>query len=278
MKDQDKSSDSSSSSWTDINRLLFSKSEDKSKSEASSKESEQKPMDPSAASIVSSIAIGHPIEALKSFKALTESESWNGVSLRDPDAADDSSDTAVIHRSDEGENDSENPAMSSFHPQHQDNDTLVQEIASWISDRLPSGNLERRAIAQERDKLIEQETGLTLYAPQNPVKTSTDLPGFTGVTSSSIGAAALAAGSGQSREAASSSKVSHSAAFSTQQASLAKAADDAAATNQNVGMEKDREEESRRQPKSLKPVKEKEFSDLERFWIALCRHLHNEGH
>ncbi len=112
-------------SWIDINRLLFSKSQPEG-------------------------------EGLTSFQQLSEEHGWNGVSLRDPEVDEDGETKTDIDQEDNG-------AVSSFSPQH--DDTLVQEIAAWISDRLPLGNAERRAIAEQRDKLIEQNA-LTLYSPK----------------------------------------------------------------------------------------------------------------
>ncbi|SJX63775.1 related to TGL2-triacylglycerol lipase [Sporisorium reilianum f. sp. reilianum] len=254
----------SSSSWTDINRLLFSKSNGQAKkSESAGTATDQQ-----------------PTAAFTSFQKLAESQGWNGVSLRDPDAADEASDVVESRQTDDADADAdaENPALSSFHPQHQD-DTLVHEIASWISDRLPSGNAERRAIAQKRDKLIEQ-TGLTLYDPQiasamekgsSPSKIDSEvnardadptggLNGFTnGSTAHAASPTALA---------------SHAAPFSTQQVAAARTAGEKTTANSNRA-ETDNTTTTASKSTS-KP--QKAFSDLERFWIALCRHLHNEGH
>lgn len=175
-------------SWIDINRLLFSKSKEGEAPTQMQKEG-------------GSLTFG-------SLKELAESEGWNGVSLRDPDTVEEHDDDIVAMQHD-GEQEEGSVLSSSFHPMPmQGDETLVEEIAAWISDRLPSGNAERRAMAQRRDKLI-QETALTLYAPplQQVASFSTTPP--------------------------------------TQQPS--------------------------------KPKRTKEYTDLERFWIALCRHLHNEG-
>ena len=104
-----------------------------------------------------------------------------------------------------------------------------------------------------------EETGLTLYAPQDPVKTSTDLPGFTGVTDSKNTFSTVAS----VMERAPKQEVRP---FSTQLVAQ-RAADADAAVESNKEVEKEK-----------KKVKPKEYSDLEKFWIALCRHLHTEGH
>ncbi|SAM83409.1 related to TGL2-triacylglycerol lipase [Ustilago bromivora] len=258
---ESESDKSSSSSWIDINRLLFSKSKVKSGTDDSDKSASS-----STAASVASSTVEQPKTASRSFQELAESEGWNGVSLHDPDSADESEDAIQTRQQEDGEH-NEHSALSSFHPQHLD-DTLVQEIASWISDRLPSGNPERRAIAQRRDKLIE-ETGLTLYAPQQTdvgtVKSSNTTDEVAGIA----GIASLA-GFGSASATQPASPGSHAEPFSTQQvaapASASPATEDA-----------DIEQKTAQQGKTTKS-KPKEFSDLEQFWIALCRHLHNEGH
>ncbi|TKY84599.1 hypothetical protein EX895_006501 [Sporisorium graminicola] len=260
--------DNASSSWDDINRLLFSKSNDQSKTDtadaaykSSSSSTEQK-----------------PTTAFTSFEQLAESQGRNGVSLRDPDVADDASDVLEGKQSDDtdADADAENPALSSFHPQHQD-DTLVHEIASWISDRLPSGNAERRAIAQKRDKLIEQ-TGLTLYDPQIPAveksssQSKTDNEGGTRATNLTGGLTGFANGSNGSASSL-ASLASQAAAFSTQQVAAA-----SAAAVEKISSEPTEIDQTTSKTKPTSTKSPKDFSDLERFWIALCRHLHNEGH
>ncbi|SPO32542.1 related to TGL2 - triacylglycerol lipase [Ustilago trichophora] len=277
------STDDSKSSWIDINRLLFSKSNNESGKDA-------KDASAPTPTIAASIA-EQPLTAFRSFKELAESEGWNGVSLRDPETADEAGDGVEVQQPQDGETDSDNPALSSFHPQHQD-DTLVQEIASWISDRLPSGNAERRAIAQRRDKLIE-ETGLTLYAPQSldvgPAnlakadignivqgeESPSALAGFTGGNSGTFQVEAAAP------QTCRPSLAPHAAPFSTQQV----AARTTAAVEQRDMAESTRphqqqQQQQQQQQKKVddKKQKPKEYSDLERFWIGLCRHLHNEGH
>uniref|UniRef100_V5EVQ1 DUF676 domain-containing protein n=2 Tax=Kalmanozyma brasiliensis (strain GHG001) TaxID=1365824 RepID=V5EVQ1_KALBG len=207
------------SNWMDINRLLFSKSQTDSQ----------------------------PTGAFRSFQQLAESEGWNGVSLRDEESADDFD----LRPADEGDED--NGAISSFHPQHQD-DTLVHEIASWISDRLPLGNAERRAMAEKRDKLIEA-TGLTLYSPSKTDVT----PDKGGESTGKTNGLTEFAGSNNS-----SFTTQHAAPFSTTQAAPA------TASLAKAGIEEMNDD--KRTTKS-----NKEFTELERFWIALCRHLHNEG-
>lgn len=215
--------DKSSSSWIDINRLLFSKSKGEKDKDASEK--------PASAAVASE---GHPITAFRSFKELAESEGWNGVSLRDPETADESDDAIASRTHEDGEDENDHPA--SFSPHHQD-DTLIQEIAGWISDRLPSGNPERRALAERRDKLIEESS---LYAAKPGGEAAAGLAGNFAVDTSARAPSAA-----------------QSAAFSTSQpASQATAAPTEAPTKSS----------------------RKDHSDLERFWIALCRHLHNEGH
>lgn len=231
----------SSSSWSDINRLLFSKATDGA-------DSNEKPM-----------------TAFRSFKELAESEGWNGVSLRDPDTAEEAGDAVESSKDDDGEN----PAFSSFHPQHED-DTLVHEIASWISDRLPSGNAERRAMAQERDKLIKQ-SGLTSYNPQNTsVQDSVN-----GGRNESVDSGATTKGlTDFSTDARSRSSVTPaSASFSTQQVASAASA----AISHVVGKQDIDESQRGAEKMESKSRSNKEIPELERFWIALCRHLHNEG-
>lgn len=268
--------DDSKSSWIDINRLLFSKSKNESGKDA-------KDASAPTSTIATSIA-EQPLAAFQSFKELAESEGWNGVSLRDPETADEAGDGVEVQQHEDGENDSDHPALSSFHPQHQD-DTLVQEIASWISDRLPCGNAERRAIAQRRDKLIE-ETGLTLYAPQplhvspaNLAKADTGsrvqgekspsaLAGFTGGNSGTFQVDAAAP------QTPRPSLAPRAAPFSTHQV----AARTVAAVEQQDKAESTTPQQQQEKKVDDKKQKPKEFSDLERFWIGLCRHLHKEGH
>lgn len=259
---ESESDKSSSSSWIDINRLLFSKSKDKS-----GKETIASTASTSGVASVASSVVKQPMTAFRSFKELAESEGWNGVSLRDPEAADESEEAVQTRQHEDGEHEDEHSALSSFHPQHQD-DTLVQEIASWISERLPSGNPERRAIAQRRDKLIE-ETGLTLYSPQQTdVSTAKSSSAEDTNAGANVNGTASLAGFVSAAASQTASLAPHAAPFSTQQvaahASAAPAAADAVV------------EQKQPAPKNTK--KPKEFSDLERFWIALCRHLHNEGH
>ncbi|KAJ1022517.1 hypothetical protein NDA16_003506 [Ustilago loliicola] len=261
---ESESDKSSSSSWIDINRLLFSKSKDKSGKEVTDKSASS-----SSASSVASSIVEQPVPAFRSFKELAESEGWNGVSLRDPEAADESEDAIQTRQHEDGEHEEENSALSSFHPQHQD-DTLVQEIASWISDRLPSGNPERRAIAQRRDKLIE-ETGLTLYAPQQTdVSTAKSSSAEDANTGAKVNGIASLAGFASAAASQPTSLAPHAAPFSTQQVA-ARASAAPAAANADV------EQKPAPKGKTTKQ-KPKELSDLERFWIALCRHLHNEGY
>lgn len=260
--------DKSSSNWIDINRLLFSKSKSSSaKSEDSAKEARLSPASDAAISSASAAttAVEQPITAFRSFKQLAEAEGWNGVSLRDPEASDEGAEAAEAQQLDDGEHDGEHPALSSFHPQHQD-DSLVQEIASWISDRLPSGNAERRAMAEQRDRLIE-ETGLTLYNPQVPelgsaqAQAKPDRPtGVVELAATAPSASRPAAAEVASIAAQAPSLAPHAAPFSTQQV--------AARTEQA------KQDAEPTQPKRTRA----EMSDLERFWTALCRHLHNEGH
>lgn len=240
----------SSSSWIDINKLLFSKSESQSSKEAKDNDT----MDSSGASLATD---KQPVTAFQSLKGLAESEGWNGVSLRDPETAEEASDALEVRQhEEEGEHGS--PALSSFHPQHLD-DTLVQEIASWISDRLPSGNAERRALAQKRYKLIE-ETGLTLYAPRQvgldvapPARESADNHGMRHEASPS--AVALAP---------------QAASFSTHQVEPP--------TQLQQQEQKQEQEQGKEGEVKVKAKSAKEYTELERFWIALCRHLYNEGH
>ena len=276
--DADNDSDSSKSSWIDINRLLFSRSKDQSRSSKNGQSAAQRDgKDASTVATASSAtAAEQPMTAFRSFKELAESEGWNGVSLRDPDSAEEvAADGMLEARShDDGEHDGEHPARSSFQPEHQD-DTLVHEIASWISDRLPSGNAERRAIAQRRDKLIE-ETGLTLYSPPSPAS----LPGLDSGSSSNSSSNSSSRSSGSAlgtptptatatatpTAAITGSLAPHAAPFSTQQV--------AARAAEAEPIEPKQQQQS--QPPKAKAAKE--YTDLERFWIALCRHLHNEGH
>lgn len=255
----------SSSSWTDINRLLFSKSNDQSKTDSAD-----------GVATSSSSTEQQPTTAFTSFQKLAESHGWNGVSLRDPDAADDASDVVESRQVDDADADAENPALSSFHPQHQD-DTLVHEIASWISDRLPSGNAERRAIAQKRDKLIEQ-IGLTLYDPQilSAEKSSSQskADGEVGARDANPTGGLTSLTNGNNGNASpTASLASQAAPFSTQQVAAASAATDAEKTNNELN-----ETDKTTTTTKTKAKPQKDFSDLERFWIALCRHLHNEGH
>lgn len=264
--------DKSSSHWIDINRLLFSKSKSSSssaKSEDSAKEARPSSASDAATSSASAsaAAVEQSMTAFRSFKQLAEAEGWNGVSLRDPEAGDESAEAAEGQQLDDGEHDGEHPALSSFHPQHQD-DSLVQEIASWISDRLPSGNAERRAMAEQRDRLIE-ETGLTLYNPQVPELGSAQAQAKTDRPTGVIELAAAAPPTGRPAAAAAEvatiaapapSLASHAAPFSTQQVAA-------------------RTEQAKRDAEPTQPKRTRaEMSDLERFWTALCRHLHNEGH
>lgn len=237
---------SSSSSWTDINRLLFSKSNDKADQNVRAESAQ-------------------PV--FTSFKQLAESEGWNGVSLRDADTADDSGDAVESAQHEDGECDSENDqALSSFHPQHLD-DTLVHEIASWISDRLPSGNAERRAMAQEQDKLIEQ-TGLTLYAPLNGAAQDSASSAEV-VNGGSPGIGGLAGFTNTVASLTRSSHAPHSAPYTTQQVASAAAHASPDTATQHID-----ETLAKPEPKS---ESQNQVSDLHRFWIALCRHLHNEG-
>ncbi|SNX86014.1 related to TGL2 - triacylglycerol lipase [Melanopsichium pennsylvanicum] len=266
--------DKSGSSWIDINRLLFSKSTGKSNTKDAKTTS--------TATIATSV-LEQPMTAFRSFKELAESEGWNGVSLRDFETVDDADEIEVRQQHDDGGlHESENPALSSFHPQHQD-DTLVQEIASWISDRLPSGNAERRAIARRRDKLI-QETGLTLYAPRSLTESVThdkaDAATLFGFKGSTIGSLSVDTATPTRSSSPSPAPASHhTAPFSTQQVVSAATEREQQDEQVQVSSRKQTQQhtEGKKKQHESKP-NWKEFSELERFWIALCRHLHNQGH
>lgn len=196
------------SSWSDINRLLFSRTKANTTD---------------------------PAQFLKTYKELAREEGWAGVSIQDMEKTEDWLNEAQR----DSEDDDSEQTVASFHPAEHRDDTLVHELASWISDRLPTGDAERRALADERDKLINQ-TGLQFErpptSPPNGSETDKNSPPSHPFVNSATGANV-------------STSPAHTAQFST--------------SPRSDGTE-------------AKP-KRKSLSDLEQFWIAISRHLHNQG-
>lgn len=197
----DAKADSDKSSWTDINRLLFSRTKANTTD---------------------------PAQFLKTYKELAREEGWAGVSIQDMEKTEDW--LNEVQRDIEEEDGEQ--TVASFHPAEHRDDTLVHELASWISDRLPTGDAERRALADERNKLINQ-TGLQFDTPPSPTSES-DKPAHPFANTSTTPTV---------------STPSQTASFST--------------SPRSDGTE------ARHKRKSL--------SDLEQFWIAISRHLHNQG-
>ncbi|EPQ29927.1 uncharacterized protein PFL1_02599 [Pseudozyma flocculosa PF-1] len=254
----------SSTSWTDINQLLFSSDGDKDKAVDADTRVE------SDAASSSAPANKFP----RGYAAISGEVGWSGVRLQDAELED------LPGRTGE-DDDAEAGVGSSFTPQN--DDTLVNDIAAWISDRLPERNVERRAQAAERDRLIS-EMSLTLYQPDTAGLTDTrgvsshasTAPDWTG---SDIAGIASSAPSALPASTATAAGMATSAlAPPTNRPQKAQTQESARGPEGSSDKAKTREDA----PSSTTPSKAQTKSppqpdELERFWVALCRHLHVEG-
>ena len=269
VEKKDQEGSSKGSSWIDINRLLFSRGQ--KKSAPSNNGAHSKPADtnvtaatPSTESVSGSSSsskrddtVDHGKDAaqkfLSSFAELTTADGWAGVRIQDLDRDDghEPAQTAAENAS----------PGSSFTPQHTD-DSMIADLVGWIADRLPERDAERRAQAEERDRLIS-ETGLTLYRPE-----SSGLTPPAGSNSDWLGSDVAGIASGSVLQSAPERRPTENAAFST-------AHKPPTSQEEKEELNKTKTKTNTSEAKAKKP---KEVNDLERFWVALCRHLYVEGH
>lgn len=168
---------------------------------------------------------------------------------------------------------------------------VIDEVASWISDRLPQGSEERRQLADEAAQ--QQEATMipftAQYSTANSNSSSESLSAWSGSEYSSIASDAsitstesdeagktLASGPSLGQDPVLpplpqvSASVSESLVTEQQRA-------DVRDSKQSVAQSEDEDDGASVEERKRKKKERSEKEDLERFWIALCQHLHSHG-
>ncbi|KAN0059995.1 hypothetical protein ACQY0O_007968 [Thecaphora frezii] len=273
-----------STSWIDINRLLFSGQRDKDEASRVADAQRQSAEESGGSDgsdgsgVDATAATGSPIKPPQKYHAMESSDGWSGVRLQDPEREEAS----------RGVHDGEDKSVgSSFTPQQ--DVTLVNDIAAWISDRLPERNDERRAQAAERDKLISQMS-LTLYQPDavglTEEKPLLPPPPATATATEDLDTDAEWQGSDVAGAAVGGMPTRHSAAASsTIQPTEGRTVDSVPTSPSPPSSAPSNDASAKSAPPTSgangaaegKKPPSAQPGELERFWVALCRHLYVEG-
>ena len=286
------------SSWMDINRILRaltrSKGKDTKKGESESKGTvAATSSDKNAGNNKKESSTSETSEKPSSAPAKPEDTSSSPLSGMTnflehyaeqlaPEGAD-----TLLSRSGSGSGSGTSSPLASLAP---DSSAILEEVAGWISERLPQGDEERRkeadrkaqehedALSSAKDQL-QQATAAA--SPSAETAAHATMAGFFPDSDQQITTATAgtekspASGKEQITSAFIQSDAAPKASIvDAQEQRVASASQDGVAKAEKEGQTKPKKEEKKKEERKLSKADEQ----LERFWLAVCYHLHLHGY